>query len=80
MLSLALTTFDGEISGRRLHIWENVNLRVRNTMHETNLTYELSEAQIREVNGGFVCGGVCVAAGFAAGAALGYIVVDWAMN
>lgn len=49
-------------------------------MNETIFHYELDASEVEDVNGGFVCGGLCVAAGFAAGAALGYIVVDWAMN
>ncbi|GAA0855126.1 class IIb bacteriocin, lactobin A/cerein 7B family [Aliiglaciecola litoralis] len=40
----------------------------------------LTQVELNEVNGGFVCLGLCVAGAFVAGAALGYIVVDWAMN
>lgn len=49
-------------------------------MNEAIFPYELDTSEIEDVNGGIACGGLCVAAGFAAGAALGYIVVDWAMN
>ena len=40
----------------------------------------LSILEVQEVNGGIVCGGLCVGGAFIVGSALGYIVVDWAMN
>ncbi|NRA68957.1 MAG: hypothetical protein HRU19_31090 [Pseudobacteriovorax sp.] len=49
-------------------------------MLENEEKFELDLEEIELVSGGVVCGGVCVGAAFTAGAALGYIVVDWALN
>ncbi|MFV0335799.1 MAG: hypothetical protein ACK5JR_17210 [Tropicimonas sp.] len=35
---------------------------------------ELEQHEIDEVSGGFVCGGLCIAGGFALGAAVGGVV------
>ncbi|GGX57855.1 hypothetical protein [Saccharospirillum salsuginis] len=40
----------------------------------------LTEDDIEQVDGGFVCGGVCVAVAFTAGAAVGGGLTWWALS
>lgn len=43
-------------------------------------TYELNAVEIEEVNGGFVCGGLCVGGLFLLGTAIGAGVTHLVMN
>ncbi len=40
-------------------------------------TFELSEQQVCEINGGFVCGGLCVGGLFLLGTGAGALVTSW---